>query len=336
MFETNNRDIIALQMQVVNEVTGAWKSQVMYTLLKLGVFDLLEKSGCDAKTIAKHLNVPEESLERLVNCGVSIGYLTKKDKIYSNSDLAHTVLVSGKSGNLVNWLLLCARWYDSFGKLYRAVRTNEAVENINYDDDTAYKEIFIKGMIDYAEYRGSDILNFLKLQGKERLLDVGTGPAIYPAMFVANYPDLKVTCADLSHALEVAKRYLADKKGKERIDFLVCDYKEIDSFGTDYDVVFMSHILHQEDEKMCRKIIEKGYRALKPGGQLVVQAMFPDEMGANTYTLLHDLLSLLIFPGGKNHSVPDTIQWMQDAGLKNVHYRKMSLFNINSLVVGEK
>ncbi|MBT8386431.1 MAG: class I SAM-dependent methyltransferase [Ignavibacteria bacterium] len=336
MIEKYNRDIIALQMQIVNEVTGAWKSQVMYTLLKLGVFDLLEKGACDAKLMAQRLNVPEESLKRLANCAVSLGYLITNDNIYSNSKISSKVLVSGKPGYLGNWLLLCDRWYDSFGKLDQAVKKNGSVENINYDDDPEYKDIFIKGMIDYAEYRGSDILNFLELAGKERLLDVGSGPAVYSAMFCEKYPDLKVTCADLPHALEVANDYLENKNCKERIELFPCDYKEIEDFGYGYDVVFMSHILHQEDKEMCRKIIKKGFNSLKPGGLFIVQAMFPDEKGQNSYTLLHDLLSLLIFPGGKNYSVPDIIHLMKDVGLQNVKYKKMSLFNINSLVIGEK
>jgi SAM-dependent methyltransferase len=336
MFDNNSRDIITSQMQIVNDVTGAWKSQVMYTLLKVGVYDLLEQGARDISSMASDLQIPRDSLRRLAECAVSLGYLVKNGILYSNSTLTSRVLVSGKSGFMGNWLLLCAKWYDSFGKLEQAIRTNQAVEDINFIDDQAYKDLFIKGMIDYAQYRGSDVLNFINLTGKKRMLDLGSGPSIYAAMFCENYPDLKVTCIDLPHAILIAREYLADKKVKNQIDLVECDYKKVDSFGNNYDIVFISHVLHQENEDICIQLLEKGYQALNTGGLLIVQAMFPDEKGLNSYTLLHDLLSLLIFPGGKNYSVSQTIEWLKDVGLKNVQYKKMSLFNINSLVLGEK
>jgi predicted O-methyltransferase YrrM len=336
MIDNVSRDIITSQMQIVNDVTGAWKSQVMYTLLKIGAYDLLEKEAHDINSLARELHMPLDSLKRLAECAVSLGYFVKNGTFYSNSALTSRVLVSGKAGFMGNWLLLCAKWYDSFGKLEQAIKTNQAVEDINLIDDQTYKDLFIKGMIDYAQYRGSDILKFLNLSAKRRLLDVGSGPSIYAAMFCENYPNLRVTCIDLPHAILIAKEYLADKKIKDQIDLVECDYKKANSFGKNYDVVFISHVLHQENEDICFQILKKGYQALNHGGLLIIQAMFPDEKGLNSYTLLHDLLSLLVFPGGKNYSVAETMDWLKNVGLKNVRYKKMSLFNINSLVIGEK
>ena len=337
MSEQITRAVSVSQMQVVNDVIGSWKSQVLYTLLKIGAFDLLEKSPADLKLMAKQLEVPQDSLKRVADAGVSIGYLTREENVYKNSEMASDVLVSSKPGYMGNWLRLCARWYDSFGKLETAVRTNRAVEDINFDDDPEYKDLFIDGMIDYAQYRGSDVLNYLDLTDKKRLLDVGCGPAVYSDMFCEKYPQLAVTCLDLPHALQSARKYLAGKNFNGRIELVECDYVKTDSYGSGFDVAFLSHVLHQEDEDRCLNMLTKGFRALKPGGLLVVQAMFMDSKGmTSTYATLHDLLSLLIFPGGKNHTSEDTVQWLKKVGFVNVRHQNMSLFNINSLVIGEK
>lgn len=337
MSEMVTRAVSVAQMQIVNDVIGSWKSQVLFTLLKVGVFDLLEKSPADIASMAKELDIPQDSLRRLVESGVSIGYLSKEANLYNNSEIASNVLVYSKPGFMGNWLRLCSRWYDSFGKLEKAVRTNGAVENINFDDDPVYKELFIDGMIDYAQYRGSDVLNYLDLTNKKRVLDVGCGPAVYSAMFCEKYPDLQVTCLDLPHALQNAKKYLANKDLNGRIELVNCDYVKEDSFGSGYDVAFLSHVLHQEDEDRCLNLLAKSFRALRPGGLLVVQAMFIDAKGmSSTYASLHDLLALLIFPGGKNHTIEDTIGWLKKVGFINVRHQSMSLFNINSLVLGEK
>jgi len=332
-----NRGTITNQMRIVNDVTASWKSQVLFVLLKLGVFDLLENNPRDSRMIAEGLSVPEDSLKRLLDCGVSLGYLENRGELYSNSRLASEVLVPGKPGYMGNWLLLCSRWFHSFGELEKAIRTNRAVEDINSNTDTLYNEIFIKGMIDYAQYRGRDVLNYIDLKGRRHLLDVGCGPAVYSVLFCEQYPELQVTAIDLPHALDVAREYLADKEVSDRIRLVACNYLESTSVGNGYDVIFLSHILHQEDETTCLEILRKCFDGLASQGLLVVQAMYIDRTSkAASYALLHDLLTLLIFPGGKNHAIDDTIAWLRNTGFVGVRHQSMSLFNANSLVFGYK
>ena len=101
--------------------------------------------------------------------------------------------------------------------------------------------------------------------------------------------------------------------------------------------MFLSHVLHQQNREECLDLLRKSRDVLKSGGLVVVQAMFGEEGGwGSKYASLHDLLSLLVFPGGKNHSVADTMYWMELTGFRNMVHRKMSVFNSNSLVTGEK
>ena len=110
------------------------------------------------------------------------------------------------------------------------------------------------------------------------------------------------------------------------------------SFGeSQYDVVFLSHILHQENEETCAAIAKKAFRALKTGGMVIIQAMYLNDSGIGpVYASLHDLLSLLIFPGGRNYTYKQTMALLENAGYRNVRKKGMSIFNTNSLVLGEK
>ncbi|MCP4630567.1 MAG: methyltransferase domain-containing protein [bacterium] len=337
MKDKPSKDIIAAQMQVVAEAVAPWRSQVLFSLFDIGVFEHLSKHAADGETLSKQLEVPGNSLKRLLDCGVSLGFLQKDGTVYQNAAITDQTLVGGRSGYMGNWLLLAARWYRSFGRLTEAIRKDHAVEDVNFMEDPQYRELFVKGMIDYARYRGQDILNHLDLSRCTRLLDIGCGPAVYSVMFCEAYPDLKCVCLDLPHAIEIAKNYVSGSEVANRITLTAVDYRKIASFGEPCDVIFLSHILHQEDKSSCLDLLNRCSAALNPDGFLVVQAMFPDTKAIpSSFAALHDLLALLIFPGGGNHRQADVIEWMEAAGCIDIRHHPMSLLNINSLVIGRK
>ena len=336
-----SKEVIAAQMEVMNHSVAPWQTQVLFSIFNIGIFELLEKKPASSENMAKSLGVPLEPLIRLADCGVILGFLVKKKGLYYNGSVPRQTLVKGKPGYMGNWLALAARWYHSFGKLTEAICSNTSTEDVNFTNDSDYQYLFIKGMADYANYRGKDILNYLDLSRSERILDVGCGPAAYSVIFCRKYPDLSCVCLDLPHAVSIAEKYVADNKMENRISFISGDYKNIDFSGTGFnsafDVAFLSHVLHQENRVNCIKLLKKAYTALKPGGIIVIQAMFPDHKGfGSSFTALHDLLAFLVFSHGKNHTLSDTDAWLKAAGFTDIRHCKMSLLNINSLMIGVK
>lgn|GEM_PF-1651793 len=337
MTDKPSKDTVAAQMQVVADTVAPWRTQVLFSLFDIGLFEQLSTKPANGKALSKRLNIPENTLKRLLDCGVSLGFLEKNEIAYQNATLTDQTLVCGRPGYMGNWILLAQRWYHSFGRLSEAVRKGRAIEDVNFMDDPDYRDLFVRGMIDYARYRGRDILNHIDLTPYRRLLDIGCGPAVYSAMFCEAYPDLESICLDLPHAIEIAKSHVAQSEAADRIKLITADYRERGSLYGPCDVIFLSHVLHQEDKDTCVDLIKRCYAALAADGILVVQAMFPDTRPKpSSFTALHDLLALLIFPGGENHSHVDVIEWMKTAGYADVRHQPMSLLNINSLVIGRK
>lgn len=332
------KEIVSAQMQITNDVTSAWKSQILFTLNHLKIFSALEGEPKNVLDLSKRLQIPEDSLRRLLNAAVAVGYLQKAAEQYSISPLYKTVTKEGAEGFLGNWIEMYSRWFITFTKLTEAVKEGKAVEDINLVTDEGYHRAFIEGMKDYASYRGQDILNHIDLSKVSNLLDVGCGPGIYTAMFCEKYPQIRCTCYDVPQALDLAREHVTRLGVQERVTFQAGNYKEDESFGELlYDVVFISHVLHQEDEVMCSNIVKKAFNALKPGGTIIIQAMFLSDSGIGpVYASLHDLLCLLIFPGGRNYTFKEVMTLLEKAGFTNVQDKKMSIFNVNSLVLGKK
>lgn len=332
------KEIVSAQMQITNDVIGGWKSQILFTLNELKILDVLEQQPRCAHELAALLNLPKDALCRLLNAASAVGYVLKAGEQYSNAPFIQAVMNKESDGYMGNWLQMYAHWYTTFSRLPQGIREGGAVEDANAVADEDYNLIFIKGMTDYASYRGRDILNYINLSKVKNLLDVGCGPGVYVAMFCETYPQLCCTCYDVPQALPLAKAHLERKGFLDRVTFQPGDYKSDLSFGeTQYDAIFLSHVLHQEDGAMCAEILKKAFAALREGGVIIVQAMFlnDSEIGP-LYASLHDLLCLLIFPGGKNYTYLQTSKLLTEAGFSNVRKKRMSIHNVNALVIGEK
>ena len=257
---------------------------------------------------------------------------------YNNSPVVSKTLVEGAPGYVGNWIRLMSQWFRPWGKLEEAVKSGEHIEDpaLHLGENEEYTADFIRGMHDYANYRGTDVLQHLNLDGCDQLIDVGGGPGTYSIMFAQQNPDLTCTVFDLPDVLKIAGQYVDEAGLVGRVKLQPGNYFD-DEFGSGYDVVFLSDMLHQEDAETGIMILDKAFRALKSGGRVVVQAMFlNDDDSGPEWPALHNLLMLLIYRGGKAYSVAETVPWLEGAGFADVQHVKMSFYNVNSLIVGTK
>jgi 3-hydroxy-5-methyl-1-naphthoate 3-O-methyltransferase len=331
-------DSIGAIVDVVGTSIAGWRAQVLHVCTRLGLFERLGEGRKTIDELSAELDCPERSLARLVIAAHACGFLDRENGRYGNAVHIRRTLVPGQHGYVGNWIRLMAQWSRAWGDLETAVRQGKNVEDpaLHLGENKEYTRDFIRGMHDYAHYRGTDVLNYLDLTGCRRLIDVGGGPGTYSIMFCQRYPDLRCTIFDLPEVLKIAKEYVDEAGLGDRIDLQPGNYYD-DEFGSDYDVAFLSDMLHQEDAETGMMIAAKSFRALRSGGRAVVQAMFlHDDNSGPEWPALHNLLMLLIYRGGKAYSMAETIPWLERAGFTDVERRPMSFYNVNSLLIARK
>ena len=331
-------DTIREIVDVVGYSVAAWRAQVLGVAVQLGLFETLGEGGKTVEELCEELKCPRRSLERLLIAAHAGKLLERDGDRYVNSVCTAKTLVPGQPGYVGNWIRLMHQWSRAWGDLEQAVRTGKNVERpeLHLGENAQYTRDFIQGMHDYAHYRGTDVLKFLDLTGCKRLIDVGGGPGTYSIMFCQQYPELACTIFDLPDVLEIAQEHAEEASLNDRITLQPGNYYT-DEFGSDYDVAFLSDMLHQESGEAGMMIVEKAYRALASGGRIVVQAMFlDDDASGPEWPALHNLLMLLIYEGGKAYSMAETIPWLERAGFVDIQRVPMSFYNVNSLIIARK
>jgi SAM-dependent methyltransferase len=107
------------------------------------------------------------------------------------------------------------------------------------------------------------------LQNKRvsKTLDAGSGITFFPYFIKSLYPETEIYCVDNDAQLEAVYQQI-NAHGKERINFLCSDLKELPFPPEQFDVIYCVSVLEHTDD--YAGIIEGFHKTLKPGGKLVI------------------------------------------------------------------
>ncbi len=101
----------------------------------------------------------------------------------------------------------------------------------------------------------------------QRVLDAGCGRGVFSYQAAKRFPGARVTAIDLDEEQLDVNRSIASRAGYANLEFRVADVAEL-PFEEEFDLVLsVDNLEHVEDDQAG---IECLYRALKPGGRLVL------------------------------------------------------------------
>jgi cyclopropane fatty-acyl-phospholipid synthase-like methyltransferase len=193
---------------------------------------------------------------------------------------------------------------------------------------------FIASMHQRACQQASALVALLDLSAVSRVLDIGGGSGAYSMAFVRANETIKATVFDLPNVIALTRDYIQKEGLSNRVETVAGDYN-IDKFGSGFDLVFLSAIIHINSPEGNRELIRKGAEALNPQGQMVIQDFVMDEdrttpaLGA-----LFALNMLVATESGDTYTESEIRMWMEEAGLAEI-IRKDTGFG-SSLIIGRR
>ncbi|MEI8308320.1 MAG: C-20 methyltransferase BchU [Chloroflexales bacterium] len=123
-----------------------------------------------------------------------------------------------------------------------------------------------------------------KLDGVERLLDVGGGIGDIASAVCEQFPDLNVTLINLPNAIDLVSENVAARGLAERIRPV-----SIDMYREPYprsDAVLFARILYPMNEQFCATLLTKAYDALESGGRVLILDMIISDPEKPNYDYL--------------------------------------------------
>ena len=301
---------------------GHAEARAIQIALKLGIFERLGARALEGGELASSIGGEPRATMLLANALVAIGLLQKNDGRYHLEHSTRRFLVEASPEYLGGMILFDAELWDEWGRLEDSIRTGAPARTPDMFQSTpAATGRFITAMDTLVRARGDDrwTAEHLDLGGARTIADLGGGPGTYLVEFLRRYPDLRGALWDLPATLEVARAILTRRTPAmlPRIDLRAVDYLAGELPGP-VDAIFMSNIIHSENEPVNEALMAKCFRALAPGGLLAVK----------DHIMNHDLtepvagavfsLYLLLTTRGRDYNLDETAGWMRAAGFVEI------------------
>jgi ubiquinone/menaquinone biosynthesis C-methylase UbiE len=267
-------------------------------------------------------------------------FLARAENRYFSTPLA-SMYLSQKSPSYLGGLVLHSRQLQAnWARLTGVVRTGRAPHAVESDED--HGEFFAQ-FVDALHSLHSPAAAVAARElwsngtpGERRVLDIGAGSAVWSLAFAEFDPHARVTVADWPAVIErVTRKCVAREKVTERYEYLAGNFRNCDFGEARFDVGILGHVCHSEGAAHTQQMLARVYRALKPGGVILIAEMIPDnERQTAMFPLLFAVNMLVNTAEGDAFTFAEYHQWLESAGFHQV--RTLDSPSPSPLIVAKK
>jgi hypothetical protein len=335
---------------IMNLGLGFWGSKTLLSAIELGLFTELAQEGgrgLDGPTLAARLKLHERSWRDFFDALVALGMLSRAGggpdgtgATYANTPDTDYFLDRSKPSYAGGILEMAgSRLYPFWGSLTEALRTGKPQNEIKSGgslfatlySDPARLRLFLAGMTGISMGAAAAIARQFPWRNYRSFIDIGGAQGAVPVQVALAHPHLAGGNFDLPPVGPIFNDYARSFGLQDRLTFHSGDFFK-DPIPP-ADVYIMGHILHDWDLAQKKALVAKAYRALPPGGALIVyEALIDDERRRNAFGLLMSLNMLIETEGGFDYTGADCSGWMREAGFGST--RVEHLAGPDSMVVG--
>ncbi len=250
--------------------------------IELDVFTAIGEGRQTAKSAAERCGTSERGMRILCDYLAIIGFLTKQGERYGLTPDSAMFLdrrsqaYLGSSIKFLNSPMLT----DGFKDLAAVVRKGGTVvseEGSLAPEHPMWVE-FARSMAAMMGLPAELIAKLLRADAepKWKVLDIAAGHGLFGIAIAQHNPNAEIVALDWPNVLHVAQENAQAAGVASRYRLLPGSAFEVE-FGTGYDLVLLTNILHHFDIPTCETMLRKVHASLAPGGRAVTLEFVPSE-----------------------------------------------------------
>jgi hypothetical protein len=208
------------------------------------------------------------------------------------------------------------RWARLWGRLTEVVCTGGPAlgRDTRFTPDPAYLRDLEIGFYRYAVRMSGELVDCIEGTLTGTMVDLGGGCGAYSMALCRRHPGLSSVIWEMAEVVPMASKVVAERGMADRVSVVARDYTT-EEYGTDLAVVVMSNMLHSERREVARGMVARAYRALAPGGRLVINNSLLNETRTGPpFSALHNLSSVVLWDGGRDFTHDEIARLVTDAG----------------------
>lgn len=295
---------------------------ILEAALDCRLFDLLDQAPQTVKELAAQSGASERGLIAILNALVGLEFLVKKGNRYALTPESAAFLVSKRPayhGGFFRHVIrqILPHWL----QLREAVRSGRpAVAGNQRKEGQQFFAEFVEGLFPLSYKAALALgahLGIPKARSPISVLDIGAGSGVWGIALAHQSPYVTVDAVDWPAVLEVTHKQARRHGVGDRLRTVPGDLLEAD-FGAGHQVATIGHILHSEGRDRSRRLLRKTFRALAPGGTVVISEFVPnDDRTGPPMPLIFAVNMLLHTEAGDTFTFAEIAGWLREAGFAN-------------------
>jgi len=256
------------------------RTEALKAAVELSIFTAIGEGKTSPQEIAQACGAAERGARILCDYLVIMGFLTKQDTSYGLTPDSALFLDKRSPAYLGGCLefLLSPMLNNNFRDLADNVRRGGAPADASTvaPDNPIWVE-FARAMAPMMALPSLLLAPMVDADAKQplKILDIAAGHGLYGIAFATRNPQAQVTALDWPNVLQVAKENAQKAGVSDRYQTLPGSAFEVD-YGTGYDIVLLTNILHHFDGPTCESMLRKVNACLKDDGRAVTLEFIPN------------------------------------------------------------
>jgi SAM-dependent methyltransferase len=302
---------------------GARIQFALISALELRFFEHLGKGPATAAGLAERAELSERGAQALLDAFVAIDLVKLEGGLYRNAPVADMMLVPNKpmyvGDEQAAILRQAVKWHAG---MRDAVRSGKPVVAIDDPEVLTFWTHLTPMIARMNKPIAAQAVRELGLaEGAPSLLDVGGGMAVYSLAILGANPRARAAQADWPHINAAAKKLVEQAGFGDRFETLDGDFRKTSLGDARFDVAVLSNIMHQESPDSNTALLARLFRAVRPGGHLVVAEFAVDDGRAGPpMPLLFNLNMLNMTENGKSYERREVAALVTGAGFTSPRF----------------
>lgn len=316
-------DAVAAARGIARLNTAYAQAKVLHSAVELDLFSVLAEQPATVQDVCRRLDLHPRLAGDFLDTLVGLDLLDRQEGVYRNTAAAQEFLVPGKprylGGSIAQhsrvhyrlWERLTEALHDGRAKSDPATAVG-AVSGEQPDLDRARR--FITHMDAFTSFVAEPLARTFDWSAHRSFADIGGARGNLAAALVGAHPHLHGAVFDVPGTKALFDEHMEHLGTAERVTFHGGDF--FTSPLPAADVLILGHVLHDWPAEHRRRLIERTYDAVRPGGALIVYDAMLDSHRPDPYAHAQSLICAVMRDGGSEYTVEACREWVEKAGYR--------------------
>ncbi len=320
-------------------------TQVLFSCLKLQIFDMLAPGPLSLTEIARRTDLPLASAERLTTAAVAIRLLERRSDGRIGLGMLGAAL-NGAPGvkammhhNQVLYrdlmdpvaLLRGEGGPTALSRYWPYASNEERRQGITPEEIAAYTDL----MAESQGFVADDILDAYDVSRHTCLMDLGGGDGSFLRSAGRRANNLMLTLVDLPPVVETARQRFAAAGMASRATLHGHDFQN-GTLPGGADLISLVRVAHDHDDPVVTGLLAAAHHALEPGGSLILAEPMSGVSGAQHMADAYFGFYLLAMGTGRARTPETLLMMLKEAGFAEAMVIPTRRPLLTSLIVAKK